>query len=326
MSDHKKRPAASGRRGEYISRSSVQHSPYQFIPADSICHAFSQVFGQVDHDFACDGNLHRLDDPTGKTGNKACWYVSEHDSGVFGSWREGVIYRYKMIKVDRKTESDPQQQAKHRALWQQKKLLREQERIMLQAKAQIKAQHLWTQATPAIQHPYLLRKQLPALNLRQASNALVVPLFYRDKLCNVQFITADGQKRFLKHGRVQGAFCPLGTEDATERLLICEGWATGATLHMQYDLPIACAMFAGNLVHVARELRARYPKRPIVICADDDRQSQRNVGLASAKHAAQVIAASWAKPTWPDDAPTNLTDFNDLYLWMLQQGGCHECY
>ena len=41
-------------------------------------------------------------------------------------------------------------------------------------------------------------------------------------------------------------------------VLVAEGYATAASLHMATGFPVAVAFDAGNLVHVAKALRARY--------------------------------------------------------------------
>ena len=235
------------------------NSRYQFISADSICHAFSQVFGQTDHHFITDGQIHRLDDPTGRPGNNACWYLADLVSGVFGSWRQDVTYCYNQTKLDFFAMS-PETIAKQQKLIEQRQLQHQQTLQARQKAATARVQYIWNNASYVSEHPYLQRKQVPAFNLRQHKQALLVPLFEGDLLCNLQFIQADGKKRFLKHGKVQGCFSMLGKLQAEQPLLICEGWATAATLHMQYQAPVACAMFAGNLLHVAKALRARYPK------------------------------------------------------------------
>lgn len=323
MINHKKRPVASGRRGEHISRSYAMNSRYQFIAADNICHAFSQVFGKAEHHFIADGQIHRLDDPTGRPGNNACWYLCDHLSGVFGSWRQDVTYFTNQIKPDL-LANDPAWIAKQKKIILERQLQHQQTLQVCQKAAAERARYIWNNAVSVSEHAYLQRKQVPAFNLRLHKLALIVPLFDGATLCNLQFIQSDGSKRFLKHGKVQGCYTMLGELHADQPLLVCEGWATGATLHMQYHAPVACAMFAGNLLHVAQALRARYPNQQLIICADDDRQSQHNAGVQNAMLAAQKIKADWVKPVWPAHAPANLTDFNDLYVWLLQQGGAHD--
>ena len=54
-------------------------------------------------------------------------------------------------------------------------------------------------------------------------------------------------------------------------LLLAEGYATAASLHEATGRPVVVAFDAGNLVHVAGELRALFPGVALLVCGDDDR-------------------------------------------------------
>jgi len=97
-------------------------------------------------------------------------------------------------------------------------------------------------------------------------------------------------------------------------LLICEGWATGATLH-ESGYTVACAMNAGNLKPVALALRAEYHITEIIIAGDDDCQTEGNPGRTAANAAAIAVGGLVTFPDWPNTAPDTLTDFNDLFRW-----------
>jgi putative DNA primase/helicase len=197
----------------------------------------------------------------------------------------------------------------------------EAQRLAAQQSAAKAAQRLWHTAGPAdTAHPYLVEKGIEPYHLRQsAQGQLLVPLYAEGQLVNVQCIDQQGQKRFLKGGRVQGAYAPLGKVRAGQQLFICEGWATGATLHGYTREPVACAMNAGNLAAVAEILKERYDSLDIVIAGDDDRLTPGNPGRTAANAAALAVGALVVFPIWPQDAPTTLSDFNDLARWYRQQ-------
>lgn len=113
----------------------------------------------------------------------------------------------------------------------------------------------WNAALPASEHhPYLMQKGIDAAGVRDRHGFLLVPL--RDdigEIRNVQHIRADGQKRFLRGGLVSGLYASIG--HVGDHLLICEGWATGKTLHAAAGLPVAVAFSAGNLFNVAKVIR-----------------------------------------------------------------------
>ena len=119
-----------------------------------------------------------------------------------------------------------------------------------------------------------------------ARGHLVVPLQDIDgQLHSVETIAPDGAKRYLAGGAKRGHFCVVGAEPAplaepTGSLLICEGWATGASLAMATGHTVIAAMDAGNLLPVAEALRARFPEADLVLVADNDTKPDRDTNPA----------------------------------------------
>ncbi|KAK0338593.1 hypothetical protein LTR94_038011, partial [Friedmanniomyces endolithicus] len=72
------------------------------------------------------------------------------------------------------------------------------------------------------------------------------------------------------NGRVQGAYYSFGGKP-TDTVLVCEGFATGASLFAALGHPVAVAFNAGNLEAVALALRGKLPGVQIIVCADNDR-------------------------------------------------------
>ncbi|EGK6861674.1 topoisomerase [Salmonella enterica subsp. enterica serovar Glostrup] len=176
-------------------------------------------------------------------------------------------------------------------------------------------------------HPYLVAKRLQPNGLYQSGNDLLVPLYnVCGEVVNVQIISPDGRKLFLRDGQVQGAFHVMGSFDlmapeAPEHdVYVCEGWATGAALLQFWNVQaVVCAMNAGNLKHVAMALRERYGSRiSLVIAGDDDRTSKDNPGDRAANEAACLAGCMVAAPEWPPGAPVELSDFNDLMIWIME--------
>ena len=130
---------------------------------------------------------------------------------------------------------------------------------------------------------------------------MVLPLYTIDgTLTSLQFIQGDGSKRLLSGGRKQGAAIPVaGRGDTATRLLLVEGWATGASVHaLEPGALVMAAVDSGNLAKVAMTARSRWPGLPIVICADAD-----PVGEKAARAAARAVGGTVAMP------PAG--DFND---------------
>ena len=170
------------------------------------------------------------------------------------------------------------------------------------------AEATWRLAKPASNdHPYLRRKGVGAHGLRcDGAGRLIVPLRDVDGVLHtVEFIAEDGSKQYLPGGAKAGHFCLIGGPlDATETILICEGWATSASVHEASGLPVVAAMDAGNLGKVAAALRQRFPDAVITIIADNDEKPDRkdNPGVAAATKAARTTGARLAVPPVPGDA------------------------
>lgn len=194
---------------------------------------------------------------------------------------------------------------------------REAEQHKRQQATADEASAMWTTAAPAATtHPYLLSKDCQPHNLRQQGGVLLVPLYLERQLVNLQRIHPDGTKRFMGGGRVTGAYSPLGVRlEPGQHIYICEGWATGATIHEYTGAAVACAMNAGNLLPVGDRLRLAYPDNPLIIAGDDDRQTKGNPGRTAAERAARALGCELIFPPWRGDEPLSLSDFNDLYLW-----------
>lgn len=176
-------------------------------------------------------------------------------------------------------------------------------------------------------HPYLTAKRLQPHRLYQAGRDLLVPLHnVRGELVNVQTISPDGRKLFLRDGQVQGAFHVIGDFDLMapdappHDVYVCEGWATGAALFQFWAIDaVVCAMNAGNLKHVALALRERYGSDiQLVIAGDDDRASKDNPGFRAANEAALLAGCLVTFPEWMPGTPAELSDFNDLMIWEME--------
>lgn len=195
-------------------------------------------------------------------------------------------------------------------------------------------------------HPYLVKKQVHAYGLYQIDyvkgitekylyyirNALLVPVqsFYAETGAyyqSLQIIAPDGRKRFLKGGVIEnGYYCIRKPNQATNnRIFICEGYATGATLaQLIPDASVFCAFNCHNLLRVAISVRSNYPEYPIIIAGDNDRhlatadKPQGNVGKARAIEAAKAVGGSIFIPEFlPHETGT---DWNDYFTILRVRG------
>lgn len=139
-------------------------------------------------------------------------------------------------------------------------------------KAATKAAWIWKESKPANEgHPYLAGKGIGRHGLREYKEMLVVPVYVNGRMASLQFIAADGGKRFLSGGNIEGGYASIsGKNTNRDRIIIAEGYATAASLFEATGVPVVVAFAASNLIHVAKSIRAKYPLAQIIIAADND--------------------------------------------------------
>ena len=184
------------------------------------------------------------------------------------------------------------------------------------------ATSLWNAGAPApSDHPYLQKKGVPPLGVRQTDDGnLVVPLMDRTgNVQSLQFISATGEKRFLRGGKTASGFfaVPARNGDKEGTLLIAEGFATGASLHLATGYAVLIAFNASNLEAVARLARSLYPQREIVVCADNDCETVKSDGTpwnTGEEAASKAVRAVGGKLAVCPALKGKATDFNDLHI------------
>lgn len=280
----------------------------------------------------------------GKGGGKAATIGTLIYEAKRGGWRQTSAHAIKR-SAEEQAAHEAQRQARRDAA-----LAAEAE---AQARAAEQAAKAWAAAKPAEDHPYLQRKGVKSYGLRFAPvwiktwtdgdgvihefkhrDALLVPIWAGPgRLASLQAIfptrcigrkPKDGEKDerrdkdYLTDGRKEGCYFPIGaiTPD-TSVILVCEGYATGATLHAATGHPVMVAFDAGNLGPVAKMLRDKLPGARLIICADNDAFTARadgkawNPGVEAAKAAAKDCGGMVAVPVFKA-LETKPTDYNDL--------------
>jgi putative DNA primase/helicase len=262
-----------------------------------------------------DGKLHKHIKAEGdKRGNS--WYVLHAGPpmvGVFGCWKRGIKETWCEREAGKMSQA---QWSEVRRRWHEAE--QESKRIEEERHAAVRKTAAWIlkRAKPmSASHPYLAAKCVQAYGeAREYRGTIGLPL--RDinsELHSFQFIGADGEKNFLGGGRVQGCYFTLA-DKGDGPLVICEGYATGASIHQATSHAVICAMNCGNMLSVAKAARELWPQRQIIIAADNDQWTEaprKNPGVTDATAAAKTIRARLAVPQFNDTA-TKPTDFNDL--------------
>lgn len=261
----------------------------------------------------------------GKPHDKAGWYIWRGIYGIFGNWR--TVHKYPTWKADRYKRLSP---SERRAI---DRKIRQDEQMRSQAieaeykRVAVIAREYVSKLKPADKnHPYLVKKMILPETALQDGQALIIPVYRHDGITSYQRIYPDGKKQFLTGGRIRGCFHLIGNK-RQGKLLICEGFATGATLHAETGLDVAVVFHAGNLLPAGKTLRAMFRERPFCFCADDDHLRKdkdgnpENIGCIKAEEAAKYCGGVWTKPQFGKDRPEWATDFNDL-MQLNKKGVC----
>lgn len=269
-----------------------------------------------------DGLRHRFD-TEGRKGNKSGWYTLHTDgtpAGNFGCWRT-MPGGANWCSKEASTMTEAEKQA-HRGRVADMQRQREADTIEAQAQAKAHSAQTWAGASPCTDgaHPYLLRKGIQAHGAKVQGTGdaarLLVPLYVGTELVSLQFIDAQGGKRFQTGGQVKGASFTIGQVSADGPLLVCEGFATGASLHQCTGLPVAVAFNAGNLLAVAQAMHRQWPQARLTVAADDDLPTPtkpQSTGITKGTEAAQAVGALLAVPDFGNNRPEGASDFNDLH-------------
>jgi len=259
-----------------------------------------------------DGKLHRFSS-SDKSRDDAGWYIYHGDgipAGAFGCWRASVAETWRMDMGRTLTQEES---AACLIKAEAMRLQRDAEKAQRHAKAATKASAIWENARPASDdHPYLARKGVKAHGIRLHDGELVIPMRDGGDICSTQSITAEGEKLFQAGGRVAGCYYTIGVPNNSQTLCVCEGFATGATIHEATGHPVVVAFNAGNLEAVATAIHVEFPQSPIVVCADDDVLTEGNPGRTKATAAALAVGGLLAVPDFGSNRPSGATDFNDM--------------
>lgn len=194
------------------------------------------------------------------------------------------------------------------------------------AAAASKSQSIWSAPLSALEatkrsvneHPYIKHKGIKAYGVKvyrgslsiggmACNNSLMLPMTLGGKITSLQFINHDGEKRFLPDGEKGGYV--IGKIEIGKTVCICEGYATGASIHEATGLAVIVAFDAGNMRKIASTLRANKPNIQIVICADDD---ESGIGKRKAIEAAQLVCGLIAMPVFDEPRLGGDKDFNDM--------------
>lgn len=268
-----------------------------------------------------DGKIHRFNSGTKGEGghDKPGWYIAFSDgvpAGRFGCWRSGLELTWK-AEIGR-TLTVAEEMAQSRRL-SEAKAQRDAEQKKSREVAANTVDLIWSQAGAASpEHPYLQRKGIAPHGARITGDGrLMIPLYNDDgELSSIQYIAADGDKKYHPGGQTGSMFWLVGSTEDTDTLYIAEGFATAATIAETTGKPCAVAYSASNLVPITGILKASHPTLDICIVADNDASG---VGQRYAEQASAKFGVRMTMPPVPGDANDYVQAGNDLALLLKPQ-------
>jgi len=271
--------------------------------------------------------------------------------GIYGSKKDPHGFRH--FRLDQKSELTYEQKIAAKVAYEEHRRAIEAAELRRHQKLS-KWLRLILRKYPAAEasQPYLLDKNIAAhgIKIRPKTGELIIPRYDADgQLWSLQKIAQKkrGQKSwkgYMKAARSKGLYYPLATKDDPKNVLVvCEGFATGASIREATGYVVVVAFDAGALADVATALRKKYPESRIIIAGDNDQWTfaagkkpkdiepkeiggddprwadwrlegrLQNIGEIKAKAAAAKIGGAFV--LLPDIAPDDAgkgTDFNDL--------------
>ena len=286
------------------------------------------------------GEIQRFRDKNKKSHNLNGWIVNIDDN-IFkvGSWSTGSSFCYidngfKLEEMSKQEKVVSRNKFREASLIAQKN--REEHYIVASNKA---SEHLdsMKDIEDSNEHQYLINKFVtPSHGMKIKNNKIYIPIFnsYTGKLQSYQSIDVSGRKLFFKGGKKHSGCFPINDEKNFDTIILCEGFATGATIKMYHqglefdnkfhERPykeskplILCCFDAGNLIKVAKNIRAKHLDTPIEIWADND---INNVGIEKACEVRKNV--SNVKVYYPklteQQSKDGLSDYNDLILSFMK--------
>lgn len=282
------------------------------IQADFLAHLHSEGFapvGPIQH-----GKIVPLRLATDKPKKHSAWYIYfEHitddgrifASAVYQDWHESHTRSWHSRATSQMSEAE--RRFRENAI-ADAQAAAEVERERIQAEAAEKCSKIYFAAQPVESHPYLTAKGIKPLGeVRESRGNLLIPIRVAGQLTSLQFIeptpaNESWVKLFKRGGRIKGGYFVI---NGALPSYVCEGYATGASLHEATGRKVWVAFNAGNLFEVATHAH-REDDGAIIIAGDDDTAKPVNTGRSAATQAANALGVPVVFPTVP-------TDFNDQH-------------
>lgn len=274
-----------------------------------------------------DGNIHRYrlsGDKKGELSGAYCIHTDGLPAGWVEDWHTGnaVKWRFNTSGLSQE-QRDYFNSQEFRKKAEEDYKRKEAKRKQKQAEASEHARILWESLKEAPEtHPYLKAKQVYPYGIRVNDSSLAVPLRdINNNIMSIQWIDAEGSKRFFTDAPLDGAFWSIALDTLKEHpdypILLGEGFATMAKVHELTSCPCVAAISCYFLKNVAEKLKAKYSKSKIIILADNDIATEAKRGFnPGISHAMDTVKAGLAVAVITPNflAPEDGSDWDDYAL------------
>lgn len=303
---------------------------------DDLGEVFKKLDIEMPDDLRMDGSMHRIPLNSSIKGKKDAAYTIHNDTSIAGWVKNWATNEKENFVINNGLDYSPEQQEK--VLIQSKELSekREQEREQLHLKTAAKLENEYNNARWSYnEHPYLKAKGLDKnyyTKQDQRGNLLIPLKDINGKLWTTQRIFSNGTKtngvirtaeekaaNIEYSAKKQGCFFTVGAKDISkvDPIIVTEGFATAASVFEATKIPTIAAVDAGNIDHVLKAIKEKYPNKEIIIAGDNDvskeLEGKPNVGKITALSMAKKYDAKAAYPMFnSDEKSKGLSDFNDL--------------
>jgi phage/plasmid primase-like uncharacterized protein len=259
----------------------------------------------------------RFQDPTDKAGKKSGWCIyyenikgdAVYGSLVFGSFKGDPFD--KMVWSNKRTEyMSVAEKAWHTAKIEHARQVHEAETQALNTEMASEAERIYNAAPEIKEHDYIKKKKIKPYRAKAHNEFIILPIYIDEKISSLQYIKADGEKRYLPGGAIRDGYCAIPGDNST--VYVCEGWATGCSIREVTGNTVYVSYQSSNIYGVTAAAQKLNQGSMIVIAADNDRHTDGNPGMAKATTVGQALGVQVIVPIFGQDKGT---DFNDVHVF-----------
>ncbi|WP_191002142.1 DUF3631 domain-containing protein [Cupriavidus pauculus] len=120
------------------------------------------------------------------------------------------------------------------------------------------------------------------------SNALIFKVCDKaGEACNVLVACmADGghEELMIPGAKIEGGYIRFGVQLGDSPIYIATDWASAAAIHEVTDAPVACAIYAENILEIAADLQGKYPDMELIVCTGTSDDPSHRIAAETAAH------------------------------------------